>query len=97
MVGNTQGEGYFVDGAGNSWLMSSVVSPEFDYPGTYSFTSADVPYYVNNVLQTDVGAATGSVSVAVITPEPGGMLLMVIASLFGSLASRVRKQRARTA
>ena len=74
LAGNTLGSGYFFDANGNSWLMSGAVSP-FDEPGTYAYTTADVKYYVNNVLQSDTGVA-GSISVAVITPEPGAFSLM---------------------
>ena len=97
LAGNTLAEGYFLDGAGNSWLMSSLVSPDFDYPGTYSFASAEVQYIANNALQADVTDATGSVSVTVITPEPRGIALAAVAFLFFILATRRRIHRARPA
>jgi hypothetical protein len=74
LVGNNLGSGYFFDANGNSWLMTGALSP-FDQPGTYAFTTADVKYFVNNVKQSDT-SVEGSLSVAVITPEPGPLGLM---------------------
>jgi hypothetical protein len=91
VAGNNAGEGYFVDGAGHAWLMTAAVSPAFDYPGDYTFTSADVQYYLNDVLQTDVTNATGSVSVSLITPEPGAFAMAVLAGLFLSGLTGIRK------
>jgi len=75
LAGNSNTEAYFTNPAGTGYFFTGNVTPQFDYPGTYSLTSADVKIFNGNLV-TDYLNATGSLQVLVLaTPEPSVFVL----------------------
>lgn len=50
LAGNSNTEGYFTNPAGTGYFFTGNVTPNFDYPGTYSLTSADGKIFNGNLV-----------------------------------------------